>query len=45
MKIANVAKASARRSLPAREVLCLPIPRSVVVDEKVSAAAGPRFPR
>src|SRR5262249_26381208 len=44
-KIANVAKINARRNFPARAALCLPIARKVDVDEKVSAAAGPRLPR
>ncbi len=43
--IASEATNIARKILPARAALCLPIARRVDVDEKVSAAAGPRFPR
>src|SRR6266487_7127102 len=44
-KIASEASSSARRIFPARAALCFPIARRLAVDEYVSAAAGPRFPR
>src|SRR5207244_5832668 len=44
-KKASAAKTNARKNFPARAALCLPIARSVVVDEKVNAAAGPALPR
>src|SRR5712691_10278938 len=45
MNTANVAKITARKIFPARLALSLPIACRAVVDEKVSAAASPRFPR
>ena len=44
MKMARLRKSSARRILPARAALDLPSPRRTVVEEKTSAAAGPRWP-
>src|SRR5262245_57596932 len=44
-KKAMARSSSARRILPIRAALCFPIARRVAVDEYVSAAAGPLFPR
>src|SRR5262249_42217639 len=44
-KIAIEASNRDRRIFPARAALRFPITRRLAVDEKVNAAAGPRFPR
>ena len=44
-KIASETSSSVRRIFPARAALRFPIARRLAVDEYVSAAAGPRFPR
>src|SRR5438552_9273048 len=44
-KAASESSSSVRRILPARAALCFPIALRLAVDEYVSAAAGPRFPR
>ena len=44
-KKARLSSIKARRNFPARAALDFPIARRVVVEEKVSAAAGPLLPR
>jgi hypothetical protein len=43
--MASEASSSVLRIFPARAALFFPIARRLAVDEYVSAAAGPRFPR
>ena len=45
MKKGKREQAELRKICPAREALRLPSARRVVVEEKIRAAAAPRFPR